>query len=145
MRLGAVLVSPLVADLARLSDRLPLPLRWRMIFPFAFGLLAFALPAWLAMAAFQRSAGEGLLRLPVSLFWRPAAQVEPAGDFIYPSIGVRQGERLIKTLLQESGCSASLLLYDLGAVLSPGQNLPAMSIGGPPHFTLDLFALTGER
>lgn len=95
--------------LARLSDRFPLSGRWRTIFPYAFSLAAFVLPAWLAMAAFQRSSAEGLLRLPGSLVWRPDPKAGDAGNFAYPSIGVRQEERLIKALLRESGCSASLL------------------------------------
>jgi hypothetical protein len=94
---------------ARLSDRLPLSGRWRVIAPYAFGLFAFVLPAWLAMAAFQRSSAEGFLRLPGSLVWRPDPKAKDADDFAYPSIGVRQEERLTKALLQESGCSASLL------------------------------------
>jgi hypothetical protein len=94
--------------IARLSDRLPLTWRWRAIFPYAFGLFAFMLPAWLSMAAFQRTAKEGLLRLPASLLWQPEAQAGNAVDFIYPSIGIRQEERLTKTLLEESGCDASL-------------------------------------
>jgi len=95
--------------LARLSDRLPPTWRWRTIFPYAFGLAAFVLPAWLAMAAFQRSADQGILLLPASLFWQPATHARSADVFLFPSIGLRREERLMTTLLRESGCSPSLL------------------------------------
>lgn len=95
--------------LARLFDHFPLTRRWPAISPSAFGLFALVLPAWLGMAAFQRSAKDGLLRLPASLLLEPEAQAKDAGDFVYPSIGVRQEERLITTLLQESGCDGSLI------------------------------------
>jgi len=92
-----------------LSDRLPLAWRWRASYPYAFGLLGFILPAWLSTAAIQGSAKQGLLRLPATLLWQPGPKADHAGDFIYPSIGVWREERMIKALLQESGCDTSLI------------------------------------
>ncbi len=92
-----------------ISDRVPQAWRWRMIFPYAFSLVAFVLPAWLATATIQRSADEGLLRLPSPLVWSPDASGTQATEYVYPSIGVREEERLTKVLLQESGCDPSLL------------------------------------
>jgi len=95
--------------LARLFDHVPTMRRWPAISLSAFGLFAFALPAWLGMAAFERSAKEGLLRLPASLLLRSETQATDAGDFVYPTIGIRQEERLTKALLHEAGCDGSLI------------------------------------
>jgi len=92
-----------------ISDRAPQAWRRRGILAYAFSLVAFVLPAWLATAAIQRSANEGLLRIPSPLVWRPDASGPQLPEFVYPSIGVREEERLTKSLLQESGCDPSLL------------------------------------
>ena len=94
--------------LTSLLDRLPLTRRWRTIVACAFGLFSIVLPSWLGMAAFQRSARDGLLQLPATLFWRPGSQAEDARESHYLSIGLRQEEGLITALLQESGCDGSL-------------------------------------
>jgi len=104
----ALLLSAALA-LARLGDRLPRMRRSCRSLPYTFAIAAFVLPAWLAMATFQRAADRGLLLLPASLFWEPGGRAQGRDPFRFPSIGLRREERLMASLLQETGCSPSLL------------------------------------